>query len=134
MRDPLTLIGTLVWIAVIGALVAHRVWAVRAQRRRTAHLCVRCGKELSPADMSDASRRSTCAKCCASAQGGYRAASYFFYGITGVLVAMAPFVVVGDFRRFGFSTAVIDSALLLGVTGLTAAAGLGIRYFGAKET
>jgi hypothetical protein len=66
-------------------------------------------------------------------QGGYRAASWFFYGLGGFFAVAAPFIVRSDSRQFGWREGLTDAALLLGVVLMTIAAGFAIRYFGAKE-
>jgi hypothetical protein len=131
MHDAVNLMGTLVWVVVIGAFVAHQFWAARARNRQAANQCIRCGREL-VADDPGATRR-TCASCVAYGRRGYRAASWFFYGLAVLFAAMAPFIVVTDYRRFGLSTAATDAALIVGVGAITAGAGFAIRYFGAKE-
>ena len=133
MTDTADVVGALVWMALIGAWLAHHLWAQAAGRRQEAGLCTRCGRNPVASAVQDAPRRPTlCQECLRATYQAYRLGSWFFYGIGGLFGLMAPFLIAFDFKRFGARAALADTGLLAALIGLTAATGWGIRYFGRK--
>ena len=134
MNDPVAIASTLVCLALIAAWFAHQRWANSAVRRQSLGLCARCGVRPIGGERDGEPTRSVLGRECRNmAQGGYRAASWFFCGLGLCFAVVAPFIVRLDSRRFGWREGLTDAAILLAVVLMNLAAGFAIRYFGAKE-
>ena len=129
--SALDLVGALIWISIIGASLAHAVWSLKADRRRGAHCCTRCGRQLTAQEPASESR-TMCARCCDTTQRNYWLGSSFFYAFAALVAILAPFVMGLDYRRFGAKIAVVAACLFMAIIGVTVAAAWGIRYFGRR--
>ena len=129
MADALDIVGNLVLGGVAAAYIAHTYSAAKARGRLNAgigHLsCARCGDALPPS--SGDQQATMCVACLQRTRRSYLAGAWFFGALALLFAGMAPFVIVSEYRRFGLETALKDSALLLGVTALTAGPAWAIR-------
>ena len=133
MIDPVEFAGAAVWVALIGAFVAHNVWAHRARQRRLAGACSRCGKSpLELAERDEQQGRSMCSECQRKTQRNYRFGSWFFYGVAALFAFVAVLIVISALRQPQIRATPLDAVFILGIIGLPAAMGWAISYFGRR--
>ena len=133
MLDSADLAQFLVWGGLVAVGLAQARSSAKARARREAGIghraCVRCGGGLRSDQVDD--RSSLCVPCAAKLKRGYRAASWFAFGLGAFFAIMAPTTILREWRQFGDRSGFAEVGMFAGM--IAASVGLGwlLRRAGA---